>query len=125
MVLPRRPVMRQSSAGAAPTCIHCLREMRRDLWCRSGKPVAPIMNTIAAAIPEPSALRRALRSTSIALDRRPGLTLFLLLVPPLMWLGIVYLGSLFALLAQSFFSLDDFTGQIVREFSLRSYRELL
>src|SRR5262245_5419267 len=42
-----------------------------------------------------------------------------------MWLGIVYLGSLFALLAQSFFSLDDFTGQIVREFSLRSYRELL
>jgi putative spermidine/putrescine transport system permease protein len=83
------------------------------------------MNAVTIPVPEPSALRRALRNTSIALDRRPGLTLFLLLVPPLMWLGIVYLGSLFALLAQSFFSLDDFTGQIVREFSLRSYRELL
>jgi putative spermidine/putrescine transport system permease protein len=66
-----------------------------------------------------------LRGISIALDRRPRLTLLLLLAPPLMWLGIVYLGSLFALLAQSFFSLDDYTGQVVHELSLRSFRELL
>ena len=30
--------------------------------------------------------------------------------PPLLWLGVVYLGSLVALLAQSFFSIDEFSG---------------
>jgi putative spermidine/putrescine transport system permease protein len=56
--------------------------------------------------------------------RRKALTLLLLLAPPLLWLGLVYLGSLFALLLQSFYSLDDFTGQIKREFSLSTYRQL-
>ena len=37
----------------------------------------------------------------------------------------MYLGSLFALLAQSFFAFDDFSGQVVHEFTLRSYIELL
>ena len=45
---------------------------------------------------------------------RPAVTLALLLGPPLLWLGVIYLGSLFALLVQSFFHLDDFTGQIGR-----------
>jgi len=57
--------------------------------------------------------------------RHPGLGIFLLLTPPLLWLGIIYLGSLFALLIQSFFSLDGFTGQVVREFTLSTYLELL
>jgi putative spermidine/putrescine transport system permease protein len=70
-------------------------------------------------------VRSALRGLSIALDRRPALALLLLLLPPLLWLGIVYLGALFSLLAQSFFSLDDFTGQVVPDLSLRSFRELL
>ena len=61
---------------------------------------------------------------STALYVRPRLFLLLLLTPPLLWLGIVYLGSLLALLAQSFFYLDGFTGLIVREFSLRTYGEL-
>lgn len=56
--------------------------------------------------------------------RRPRLLLFLMLTPPLLWLGIIYVGSLFALLAQSFFSLDDFTGQVKYEFTLATYREL-
>ena len=43
---------------------------------------------------------------SDALWRRPNLLLLLLIIPPLLWLGIVYIGSLFALLAQSFFSID-------------------
>ena len=42
----------------------------------------------------------------------------LLLAPPLLWLGIVYLGSLFALLPQSFFSIDEFSGLINYEFTL-------
>src|SRR5260370_41730591 len=41
------------------------------------------------------------------------LLLVLLLVPPLLWLGVIYLGSLFSLLVQSFFSVDDFTGKVV------------
>lgn len=73
----------------------------------------------AAALPSPSMLQRL--STKLYLE--PRLTLLLLLAPPLLWLGILYLGSLFALLAQSFFSIDEFSGVVVREFSLNTYRE--
>lgn len=51
------------------------------------------------------------------------LTLFLLL-PPLIWIGVIYIGSLFALLLQSFYSLDDFSGVIVHEFTLSTYEQL-
>jgi len=56
---------------------------------------------------------------------RPWLLLLLLLAPPVLWLGVVYLGSLSTLLLQSFFHLDDFTGQVVRSISLITYSELL
>ena len=56
--------------------------------------------------------------------QRPRLVLVLLLAPPLLWFGGVYLGSLATLLVQSFFHLDDFTGQVVRQFTLRTYQEL-
>ena len=62
---------------------------------------------------------------SDALWRRPNLLLLLLVTPPLLWLGIVYLGSLIALLAQSFFSIDEFSGLINYEFTLKTYGELL
>lgn len=55
---------------------------------------------------------------------RPRLVLALLLVPPLIWFLLVYIGSLITLLINSFFSLDSFTGQIVREFTLRTYAKL-
>jgi len=64
------------------------------------------------------------RRLSTALYLRPALLLMLLLTPPILWLGIVYLGSLFALLLQSFFYIDGFTGLVVREFTLRTYAEL-
>ena len=57
--------------------------------------------------------------------RRPKLLLFLMLAPPVLWLGIVYLGSLFALLLQSFFSIDEYSGLINREFTLKTYGDLL
>jgi len=62
---------------------------------------------------------------SDAIWRHPRLLILLLVTPPVLWLGIVYLGSLFALLAQSFFSIDEFSGLIRYEFTLRTYRELL
>jgi putative spermidine/putrescine transport system permease protein len=55
---------------------------------------------------------------------RPRLLLAVFLLPPLLWLGIVYLGSLFALLAQSFFAIDDFTGQVVYEPTFANYVRL-
>ena len=61
---------------------------------------------------------------STLLYTQRGLLLGLLLVPPLLWFGIVYLGSLFSLLANSFFRLDDFTGQVVREVGLSNFVEL-
>ncbi|AOF90169.1 ABC transporter permease [Sinorhizobium sp. RAC02] len=57
--------------------------------------------------------------------RNPKILLLLMLTPPLLWLGVIYLGSLFALLLQSFFSIDDFSGLINYEFTLATYRQLL
>ena len=64
-------------------------------------------------------------SLSDTLWRNPKLLLLLMLTPPLLWLGIVYLGALFALLLQSFFSIDEYSGLIDRRFTLKTYGELL
>lgn len=78
--------------------------------------------TATLALPAPPAgLRR--RASDLLYTRR-GLLLLLLLAPPLLWFGVVYLGSLFALLANAFFGLDDFTGQVRREFTLENFRAL-
>lgn len=50
--------------------------------------------------------------------------LLLMLVPPLLWFGVVYLGSLLSLLAQSFFTVDDFTGEVIRQPTLATYKLL-
>ncbi|MCS0494358.1 ABC transporter permease [Ancylobacter sp. MQZ15Z-1] len=55
------------------------------------------------------------RRLSDALTRHGRLLTLLLLTPPLLWLGLIYLGSLFVFLAQSIFSIDPFSGMIVRE----------
>ena len=55
---------------------------------------------------------------------RPRVALALLLAPPLAWMGVVYLGSLVSLVIQSFFHLDDFSGLVVRRFTLATYRDL-
>ena len=78
------------------------------------------MNT--ATVTDSSVL---LRRISDVLFGRPRLLLFLLLAPPLIWLGVVYLGSLLALLLHSFYSIDEFSGIIVYEFTLSTYAELL
>ncbi|QIB34956.1 ABC transporter permease [Ancylobacter pratisalsi] len=56
-----------------------------------------------------------LRSLSDTLVRHGRLLTLLLLLPPLLWLGLIYLGSLFIFLGQSIFSIDEFSGTIVRE----------
>jgi putative spermidine/putrescine transport system permease protein len=77
--------------------------------------------TLSSASTPPSAWRRL----STTLYNRPWLLLALLLGPPLLYMLIVYIGALAALLIQSFFHLDGFTGQVVRQFSLATYVDLL
>ena len=84
----------------------------------TGGPVSLAHAQAVAAAPGP------LAPLANALHRHPQVLLLLLLGPPLLWLGVVYLGSLFALLTQSFFSIDEFTGLVRREFTLSTYAEL-
>lgn len=79
-------------------------------------------NTLLA---NPSASHTLLRTCSTYLYRRPAVNLLLLLVPPLLWFGTVYVGSLFALLMQSFYAIDEFTAKIVYEPTLRTYQQVV
>jgi len=65
-----------------------------------------------------------LNRLSTYLYQRPKLILWLLLGPPLIYLLVVYIGSLLALLVNSFFRLEEFTGLVVREFTLEQYAKL-
>ena len=83
---------------------------------------AAVSSTAPAILPSTGGIAGAL---SDLFWRRPRFLLVLMLLPPVLWLGIVYLGSLFALLAESFFSIDEFSGMINRELTLKTYAELL
>ncbi len=65
-----------------------------------------------------------LRAASTLLHGRNAFYVSLLLLPPLLWLGTVYLASLFVLLSQSFYAIDEFTARVVPELTLRTYRQL-
>ena len=58
------------------------------------------------------------------LHRHPRLRLGLLLGPPMLWLGVLYLGSLAALFITSLWSVDPFGGNIERIWTLDNYRDL-
>jgi putative spermidine/putrescine transport system permease protein len=66
-----------------------------------------------------------LRGPSTFLYRRPAFYLSLLLIPPLLWFGTVYLGSLFMLLVNSFYAIDEFTAKIVYEPTLATFRQVI
>jgi putative spermidine/putrescine transport system permease protein len=57
--------------------------------------------------------------------RRRWLRVGALLAAPLGWLGVVYLGSLAVLLVAAFWTLDDFSGLIVRGFSLDNFHTIV
>ncbi|MDR7251849.1 putative spermidine/putrescine transport system permease protein [Nocardioides sp. BE266] len=58
------------------------------------------------------------------LHRHRGLRLGLLLGPPMLWLGVLYLGSLAALFITSLWTVDAFGGNIERIWNLDNYRDL-
>ena len=66
-----------------------------------------------------------LRALSTFLYGRPGFYVCLLLIPPLLWFGTVYLGSLFTLLANSFYAIDEFTAKIVYEPTLATFKQVV
>ncbi|ELY4676371.1 ABC transporter permease [Cronobacter turicensis] len=65
-----------------------------------------------------------LRRVAALLWQRPNLWLFLLLLPPLMWFGIIYLGSLLTLLWQGFYTFDDFTMSVTPDLTLANLSAL-
>jgi len=65
------------------------------------------------------------RRLSDLLMRRRAMLWLLLLAPPMLWLGVLYLGSLFTLLANSFFRLDDFSGRVLPEFTFDNFIAIL
>ena len=56
--------------------------------------------------------------------RHPNLRLAGLLSAPMAWLVVVYLGSLAALFLTAFWQVDDFTGQLVRTFTLANFQDV-
>lgn len=78
------------------------------------------MSSAVPALPADSMSRRL----SDMMFRNPRLLLLLFLLPPLLWIGIVYVGSLIALLLQSFYQLDEFSGLVKHEFTLATYAQL-
>jgi putative spermidine/putrescine transport system permease protein len=58
------------------------------------------------------------------LHRHPRLRLGALLGPPMLWLGVLYLGSLAALFITSLWTVDAFGGNIQRIWTLDNYRDL-
>ena len=49
----------------------------------------------------------------------------LLLLPPMLWLGVAYLGALGALFLAAFWTTDEFTGNLVKVFTLENFRQLV
>ena len=72
---------------------------------------APLRGTVARAVD--------------LLYRQPTLYLLMLLVPPLLWFGAIYLGSLFTLLWQGFYTFDDFTMTVTPDLTFDNLRRCL
>jgi putative spermidine/putrescine transport system permease protein len=58
------------------------------------------------------------------LYRHRWLQLTLQLGPAMVWLLVIYVGSLLAMLVNAFWTIDSFTSQIIRELSIENFRTL-
>lgn len=74
-----------------------------------------------ASLPRATAPRRF----AAWLHAHPRVRVSGLLVAPLLWLGVIYLGSLLILLLNAFWSRDAFTGQTIYEPTLENFARLL
>ena len=65
--------------------------------------------------------RSLIRRIAAWSHRHPRVRLGLLLALPILWLGVVYLGSLFILFLNAFWKVDEFTSLVIREFTLDNF----
>lgn len=72
----------------------------------------------------PASVNGILGRLSDVLYRRPNLYLALLLIPPLLWFGAIYFGSLLTLLWQGFYTFDDFSMTVSPELTLANFKAL-
>jgi putative spermidine/putrescine transport system permease protein len=79
------------------------------------------MTSPTTALSQP---RSPFRRLAIWLHRRPRIRLAVLLSGPIAWLGVVYVGSLFVLLLNAFWTRDAFTGQTIYQPTLDNFIEL-
>ena len=81
-----------------------------------------IHQSSATTLSEPP--RNLLQRLSDRLYLQPRLLLLLLLTPPLLWFGSVYIASLLALLWQGLYTFDDFTMLVSDTLTLSNYVQL-
>ncbi len=81
------------------------------------------MTTLAGTEPPP---RRSVgRRLSAWLYRRPRVRLGALLATPFAWIVVLYIGSLGILLLSAFWQLNTFTGEVVREPTLKNFQTIV
>ncbi len=82
------------------------------------------MSTVAKpespGLPEQSMARRV----SSHLHRRPKARLAMLLSAPMLWLVLVYLAALAAMFVTAFWTVDTFTGEVIRNWTLENFATL-
>ncbi|MEU4085480.1 ABC transporter permease [Streptomyces aureus] len=69
--------------------------------------------------------RSPVRRFAGTLHRRPRLRLSLLLTAPLLWLAVLYLGSLAVLFVSAFWTTNSFTSEVVKVWSTDNFHQLL
>lgn len=60
----------------------------------------------------------------LSLRQRPNLRVLVLLALPMLWLLVIYIGSLTALFITSIWKIDTFTSKIVRQFTLENFLDV-
>jgi putative spermidine/putrescine transport system permease protein len=65
------------------------------------------------------------RRLSTFLYVHPRIRLCALLALPVLWIGLVYIGSLVVLLLSAFWTADPFTAKLVHEFTLDNFRRIV
>jgi len=83
------------------------------------------MPDTAALPPLPSASTGLRQQLATLLYQRRTLTLLLILTPPLLWFGVVYVGSLLTMLSQSVFAFDEMAMSVTNELTTDNFTSLL
>jgi putative spermidine/putrescine transport system permease protein len=64
------------------------------------------------------------REVSAQLHRRPRVRLTMLLSAPMLWLGVAYLAALAAMFVTAFWTVDTFTGEVIRNWTLENFKTI-